>query len=116
MLFQYRFSTLAMLGRYYGFDLRQLVSFAEVARLKSYRAAAARLNIAQPAISRQIQALEESLGLALFDRNNRRVILTKAGEWLNQELGVVRSLLDQIETSKQNVSGDSSGCGLRRGG
>jgi hypothetical protein len=39
MLFQYRFSILAMLGRYYGFDLRQLVSFAEVARLKSYRAA-----------------------------------------------------------------------------
>jgi hypothetical protein len=53
MLFQYRFGILAMLGRYYGFDLRQLVSFAEVARLKSYRAAAARLNIAQPAISRQ---------------------------------------------------------------
>jgi DNA-binding transcriptional LysR family regulator len=115
MLFQYRFSILAMLGRYYGFDLRQLVSFAEVSRLKSYRAAAARLNIAQPAISRQIQALEESLGLALFDRNNRRVILTKAGEWLNQELGMVLSRLNQIETIKQNVSADPSGCVLRIG-
>jgi hypothetical protein len=106
MPFQYRLSIFAMLGRYYGFDLRQLVSFAEVARLKSYRAAAARLNIAQPAISRQIQALEESLGLALFDRNNRRVILTKAGEWLNQELGVILTRLDQIESIKQNVSAD----------
>jgi LysR family transcriptional regulator, benzoate and cis,cis-muconate-responsive activator of ben and cat genes len=115
MPFQYRLSILAMLGRYYEFDLRQLVSFAEVARLKSYRAAAARLNIAQPAISRQIQALEESLGLALFDRNNRRVILTKAGEWLNQELGVILTRLDRIESIKQNVSEDPSGCVLRIG-
>ena len=115
MLFQYLISILAMPSRYYRFDLRQLVSFAEVARLKSYRAAAARLNIAQPAVSRQIQALEETLGLALFDRNNRRVILTKAGEWLNQELGFILTRLDQIETIKQSVAADPTRCLLRIG-
>jgi DNA-binding transcriptional LysR family regulator len=115
MPLQYLLSIFAMLGRYYEFDLRQLVSFAEVARLKSYRAAAARLNIAQPAVSRQIQALEETLGFVLFDRNNRRVILTKAGEWLNGELGLILTGLDRIETIKQNVSADPSGCVLRIG-
>jgi DNA-binding transcriptional LysR family regulator len=115
MLFQYPASIFAMPSRYYGFDLRQLVSFAEVARLKSYRAAAARLNIAQPAVSRQIQALEDALGLPLFDRNNRRVILTKAGEWLNQELQLILARLDGIETIKQHVAADPSSCLLRIG-
>jgi LysR family transcriptional regulator, benzoate and cis,cis-muconate-responsive activator of ben and cat genes len=115
MLFQYSIGILTMPSRYYGFDLRQLVSFAEVARLKSYRYAAARLNIAQPAVSRQIQALEETLGVALFDRNNRRVILTRAGEWLNHELSTILSRLDRVEVIKQNVSTDPSGCLLRIG-
>ena len=104
-----------MPSRYYRFDLRPLVSFAEVARLKSYRAAAASLHIAQPAVSRQIQALEEALGLPLFDRNNRRVILTKAGEWLNQELQLILSRLDGIEAIKRNVAADPSRCLLRIG-
>jgi DNA-binding transcriptional LysR family regulator len=43
------------------------------------------------------------------------IILTKAGEWLNQELGMILSRLDQIETIKQNVSADPSGCVLRIG-
>jgi DNA-binding transcriptional LysR family regulator len=90
----------------------QLVSFAEVARLKSYRAAAARLNIAQPAISRQIQALEESLGLALFDRNNRRVILTKAGEWLNQEVGPILTRLDRLFLLREERTVSSACAGI----
>jgi LysR family transcriptional regulator, benzoate and cis,cis-muconate-responsive activator of ben and cat genes len=53
--------------------------------------------------------------LALFDRNNRRVILTKAGEWLNQEVGMILTRLDGIETIRQNVSADPSGCVLRIG-
>jgi LysR family transcriptional regulator, nitrogen assimilation regulatory protein len=48
---------------YHSFDLRQLVSFAEIARAGSFRQAAKTLHIAQPALSRQIKQLEA----ALFD-------------------------------------------------
>jgi LysR family transcriptional regulator, benzoate and cis,cis-muconate-responsive activator of ben and cat genes len=51
----------------------------------------------------------------MFDRNNRRVILTKAGEWLNQELGEILTRLERIESIMHNVSEDPSGCVLRIG-
>lgn len=115
MPIQYPVSIFVMPLRYYGFDLRQLVSFAEVARLKSYRAAAALLHIAQPAVSRQIQALEDTLGVPLLERNNRHVTLTKAGEWLNKEVRFILPRLDGIETIKQNVATDPSSCVFRIG-
>ena len=48
---------------YHSFDLRQLVSFAEIARTGSFRRAAKTLHIAQPALSRQIKQLERRSGL-----------------------------------------------------
>jgi LysR family nitrogen assimilation transcriptional regulator len=54
--------------RYHSFDLRQLLSFAEIARTGSYGGAAKTLHVAQPALSRQIQNLEAALGIARFDR------------------------------------------------
>jgi hypothetical protein len=47
---------------YHPFDLRQLVSFAEIARTGSFRQAAKTLHVAQPALSRQIKKLEAALG------------------------------------------------------
>jgi LysR family transcriptional regulator, nitrogen assimilation regulatory protein len=58
---------------YHSFDLRQLVSFAEIARAGSFRQAAKTLHIAQPALSRQIKQLEAALGICLFDRAPRRL-------------------------------------------
>jgi DNA-binding transcriptional LysR family regulator len=54
---------------YHSFDLRQLVSFAEIARTGSFRQAAKTLHIVQPALSRQIKQLEAALGIYLFDRS-----------------------------------------------
>jgi DNA-binding transcriptional LysR family regulator len=85
---------------YYSFDLRQLVSFAEIARLKSFSLAANSLHIAQPALSRQIQTLEQTLGVVLFDRNNRRVSLTESGEKLKQEVEVLVKNLENIKKLK----------------
>jgi len=72
-------------------DLRQLRTFVTVAELGTVSKAALRLHTAQPALSRQISDLEEELGLDLFDRVGRRLVLSSAGEQL---LGDCRGLLD----------------------
>ncbi len=71
-------------------DLRHARTFVMVAELGTVSRAAERLHIAQPALSRQIRNLEEELGLKLFDRVGRRLVLTGEGEQL---LGDCRSLL-----------------------
>jgi DNA-binding transcriptional LysR family regulator len=72
-------------------DLRHARTFVTVADLGSVSKAALRLHVAQPALSRQIRGLEQELGLKLFDRVGRRLVLTGEGEQL---LDDCRSLLD----------------------
>jgi len=72
-------------------DLRYARTFVTVAELGTVSGAALRLRIAQPALSRQIAALEQELGLKLFDRVGRRLVLTGEGE---QMLGDCRVLLN----------------------
>jgi LysR family nitrogen assimilation transcriptional regulator len=61
-------------------NLRQALTFVTVAELGTVSKAALRLRIAQPALSRQIIDLEQELGLRLFDRVGRRLLLTGEGE------------------------------------
>jgi DNA-binding transcriptional LysR family regulator len=61
-------------------NLRQALTFVTVAELGTVSKAALRLRIAQPALSRQIIDLERELGLRLFDRVGRRLLLTGEGE------------------------------------
>jgi len=63
-------------------DLRHIRTFVTVAELGTVSKAALRLRIAQPALSRQIGDLEQELGLKLFDRIGRRLLLTGEGEQL----------------------------------
>jgi DNA-binding transcriptional LysR family regulator len=63
-------------------EIKTLRSFVAVAAFKSFSAAARELNTVQPAVSRQIAALEDELGVRLFLRNTRDVSLTPAGESL----------------------------------
>jgi DNA-binding transcriptional LysR family regulator len=65
-------------------ELRQLKTFRTVATLLSFNRAADVLNYAQSTISAQIRALEEDLGVRLFDRLGKRIVLTEAGELLSQ--------------------------------
>lgn len=57
-----------------------LESFAAVVELTSLNQAAKRLNISQPALSRQVAKLEEELGVELFIRNGKRLELTRVGQ------------------------------------
>jgi len=61
-------------------DLRQLRFFITVAELMNVSRAAEALNISQSALSRQLQALEDDIGLTLFDRVGKRLVLTAEGE------------------------------------
>lgn len=65
-------------------DLRRLKTFRTVATLLSFNRAAEVLNYAQSTVSAQIRGLEEDLGVRLFDRLGKRVVLTGAGELLSQ--------------------------------
>jgi DNA-binding transcriptional LysR family regulator len=74
-------------------DLRHLRTFVAVAEQGTVSKASLHLRIAQPALSRQIKELEEELGLRLFDRVRRRLVLTGEGEQL---LGDCRSVLGAV--------------------
>jgi DNA-binding transcriptional LysR family regulator len=76
-------------------DLRHLRTFVTVAEQGTVSRAALRLRVAQPALSRQISALEATLGVTLFDRVRRRLVLTGPGEQL---LADCRSILGAVES------------------
>ena len=75
-------------------ELRRLRTFVAVAELGTVSKATLRLRITQPALSRQIMDLQQELGLRLFDRVGRRLILTAEGE---QFLGHCRGVLAHID-------------------
>ena len=62
--------------------LKQLRAFCHTAQLRNVSRAARRIFSTQPAVSRQIRALEAELGVALFERTGSRMVLTPAGEKL----------------------------------
>jgi LysR family transcriptional regulator, cyn operon transcriptional activator len=81
-------------------NLRHLQTFVMVAEAGGIHRAAGRLNLSQPAASRQIQQLEGELGVLLFDRIGRRVQLTSEGQDL---LRRCRRLLMEVESVTQRA-------------
>ena len=81
-------------------SLNFLSTFETVARHLSFTNAAKELYVSQAAVSHQIRSLEENLGVELFHRDNRKIILTKEGEKL---LPSVVSGLQGISDSLDNI-------------
>jgi DNA-binding transcriptional LysR family regulator len=81
-------------------ELRHLRYFLGVAEARSFSRAAARLNVTQPALSRQIRDLERELGIRLFDRTGRQVRLTPQGEDL---LSRSRNALAEVEAIRDRA-------------
>lgn len=82
-------------------DIANLSAFVAVARGGSFSAAAGRIHLTQPAVSKRVAALEAELGTALFDRIGRTVALTEAGRAL---LPRAERVLDTLEDSRRAIS------------
>ena len=84
-------------------DLRHLRYFIAVAEEQNIGRAAARLHISQPPLTRQIQQLEEELGVRLFTRTPRGMELTEAGELFLEEARNIRALVEQATERTQRA-------------
>ncbi|MGB6246662.1 LysR substrate-binding domain-containing protein [Gordonia sp. (in: high G+C Gram-positive bacteria)] len=90
-------------------ELRHLRYFAAVADTCHFGQAAARLHIAQPALSYAIRQLEAELGVSLFARTTRQVSLTAAGEYLKGDVDRILTALDVAVEGVQRVAAGRSG-------
>ncbi len=81
-------------------EIHQLRYFVAAAEAQSVTAAAQRVHLSQPALSRQIRALEDEIGVPLFRRHRQRIHLTDAGRFF---LDRARQILCDLETSVQQT-------------
>jgi DNA-binding transcriptional LysR family regulator len=81
-------------------DLKRLKTFVRVADTLNFSEAARQIHRTQSSVTEQIQALEGDLGVALFDRSNRKLALTAAGECL---LGYAAQLIDLADEARAAV-------------
>jgi DNA-binding transcriptional LysR family regulator len=84
-------------------ELRHLRYFVAVAEERNFTRAAERLNIAQPPLSRQIQQLEEMLGVQLLERNSRPVKLTDTGKFFYSHAAQLLSQTADLESMTRRV-------------
>jgi len=84
-------------------ELRHLRYFVAVAEERNFTRAAQRLNIAQPPLSRQIQQLEESLGVQLLERNSRPLKLTETGKFFYSHAAQLLSQTAELESMTRRV-------------
>jgi DNA-binding transcriptional LysR family regulator len=87
----------------------RLVVFRAVAGQLSFRKAAEELYLTQPAVSLQIKALEEDIGVQLFDRTGARITLTETGKVLLRYSLRASALFAQAEQEISALSGDRAG-------
>ncbi|AOR23664.1 LysR family transcriptional regulator [Clostridium taeniosporum] len=90
-------------------DIRQLKYFLTIAEEGHITAAAKKLNISQPPLSKQLKLLEEELGVTLFNRTSRSLELTEAGILLqsksSQLLKLYKSTLNEMKNFNNGIAG-----------
>jgi DNA-binding transcriptional LysR family regulator len=87
-------------------DIRDMRYFLAIAEEGNISKASKRLNIAQPALSRQMKQLEDNLGVQLFERGSRRIKLTEAGQLMRER---VEQILELVEGTMNEITELNSG-------
>ncbi len=91
-------------------NIEHLKTFQEIIKLGSFSEVARELGISQPAVSFQIQKLEQELGIRLIDRSQKAIIPTKAGRRLLQFAEAVEGererLRQELEQMREDIAGD----------
>lgn len=90
-------------------DIRHLQYFIEVARFQSFTKAAEHLFISQPTISKMIKNLEEDLGVELFERTKRKVVLTDAGRLILAQAKTIDKAFQNLQTQLDDLLGLQKG-------
>ena len=90
-------------------DFYQLTYFRKVCETQSLSRAAEELRLTQPAVSKQIKALEDELGERLFDRIGKRVFLTRAGEMLYGHVDRILRSVQEAKTAVKDMATECSG-------
>lgn len=90
-------------------DIREMRYFYAVVEEGNISSASKRLSIAQPALSRQIKQLEDSLGVRLFERGSRRIRLTEAGQLLRERVEQILGLVDGTMKEMAEFNSGSGG-------
>lgn len=90
-------------------DTESLTAFVCVANTRSFSAAAEKLHLTQPAVSKRVAALENQLNKKLFDRLGREVLLTEAGEVLLPRANQILRALADAERDIRELTGEVSG-------
>src|SRR3954453_11149698 len=90
-------------------EIRHLRAFVAVAEELNFSRAATRLYLSQPALSRQIRALERLVGCELLRRSTHRVELTLAGDALLDRARKLLGDLDEAVAAAQSVGGEMAG-------
>lgn len=78
-------------------DIRHLQYFIEVSRFNSFTRAAEHLFVTQPTISKMIKNLESELGVTLFEREGRKIVLTDAGQVVLEQAQVINKAFKNLE-------------------
>lgn len=84
-------------------ELRHMRYFVKVAQERNFTRAAEQLHMAQPPLSRQIQQLEDELGLALLDRESRPVNVTEAGRLFYEQASQLLQRVDGLRAMMQRL-------------
>ena len=89
-------------------DIQQIKNFLILCETLNFRKAAEQINIVQPALSKQIQLLENEVGALLFNRSKRTVILTEAGIFFQKEMNrILQDLNKTIIRTAQLYNGEA---------
>ena len=87
--------------------LKQINYFLAIAETGQITAAARRLNISQPPLSYQLKMLEEELGVQLFIRDGRSMVITKAGQLFLERASQLQAMYERTMRQMQDIGGES---------